>query len=244
LKKRIASAYTWLTQDGIFGLANTPYRAFRADDRIADHAEPPRYWQRRRFRTRRLPNPRRRVRMPTTGAASNAAGVISLILLTVSVVLGVAVSQRRTLPRAVRYPSRRLHEQVSLAALGFLAVHILLSGVGSTSWSELITVFVPFGDRFFDLWLNLGVIASDLLIAVVVTSVLRRRIGRRAWLAVHWLSYACWPAAEAHSLGVGAGLRFGQLFDLALGCAVAVIAAVIWRLTGRWREIRQRASAV
>lgn len=182
--------------------------------------------------------------MPTTGTASNAAGVISLILLTLSVVLGVAVTQRRTLPRPVRYPSRRLHEQFSLAAIGFLAVHILLSGVGTTSWSELVTVFVPFGDRFFDLWLNLGVIASDLLIAVIVTSLLRRRIGRRAWLAVHWLSYACWPAAEAHSLGAGFGLRSGLLFDLGLGCAAAVFAAVIWRLAGPRLGARQRARAV
>jgi methionine sulfoxide reductase heme-binding subunit len=161
--------------------------------------------------------------MPTAGTASAVAGVIALVLLTVSVVLGVAVSQRRQLPASTRYGSRVLHERVSLFALALVVLHVL----GAVAGAQLLVVFVPFVAGF---WLGLGAISFDLLVALVVTSLLRRRIGRRAWRAVHWASYACWPTAELHSFGFG--VRSGRLFDLAVACALAVLAAAIWRLTG------------
>ena len=52
-------------------------------------------------------------------------------------------------------------------------------------------------------WLGLGALAFDLLVALVVTSLLRRRLGLRAWRAVHWLAYACWPVALVHGWGTG-----------------------------------------
>jgi sulfoxide reductase heme-binding subunit YedZ len=178
--------------------------------------------------------------MPTAGTASALAGIIALVLLTASLVLGVAVNQRRELPRAVRYPSRRLHENVSLLALGFLLIHVLTAIGGPFSRLRLLVVIVPFIAGPGRLWLGLGAIAFDLLVAVVVTSAARRRIGRRAWRAVHWTSYACWPAAEAHSLGFGFGFRSGRLFDLAIACLVAVVAAACWRLVAAARHTRRR----
>jgi methionine sulfoxide reductase heme-binding subunit len=177
--------------------------------------------------------------MPTAGTASAAAGVISLVLLTISMVLGVLVSRRRELPRKLRYPSRKWHEHASLLALGFLALHIVLAIGGPfsrISWLAAVIPFVAGPDR---LWLGLGAAASDLLIAVVLTSVLRRHFGRRAWRLVHWSAYACWPAAELHSLGLGIGFRAGRLFDLAIACLVVVLAAACWRLAGVWSSNRR-----
>jgi methionine sulfoxide reductase heme-binding subunit len=178
--------------------------------------------------------------MPTAGTASALAGIIALVLLTASLVLGVAVNQRRELPRAVRYPSRRLHENVSFLALGFLLIHVLTAIGGPFSGPGLLVVVIPFIAGPGRLWLGLGAIAFDLLVAVIVTSALRRRIGRRAWRIVHWTSYACWPAAEAHSLGFGFGFRSGRLFDLAIACLVAVVAAACWRLIAATRDTRRR----
>ena len=73
------------------------------------------------------------------------------------------------------------------------------------------------------------------MIALIVTSLLRRHIGRRAWRAVHWLAYLCWPAALAHSIGTGPGMRSGRLLDLAIACVAAVAAAAGWRLADAWR---------
>src|ERR1700722_930844 len=178
--------------------------------------------------------------MPTAGTASAAAGGISLLLLTISVAAGVLISRRRDLPRALRYPSRKLHEYASLLALGFLALHIVLAISGRFSRIPWLAAVIPFAAGPDRLWLGLGAVAGDLLIAVVLTSVLRRRVGRRAWRLVHWSAYACWPAAEVHSLGLGIGIRAGRLFDLAIGCLVVVLAAACWRLAGVRRHPADR----
>jgi methionine sulfoxide reductase heme-binding subunit len=62
---------------------------------------------------------------------------------------------------------------------------------------------VPFISGYQTFWLGLGVVAIELLLALVVTSLLRTRIGRRAWRTVHWACYACWPIAVIHGLGIG-----------------------------------------
>ena len=53
------------------------------------------------------------------------------------------------------------------------------------------------------MWLGLGAVSFDLLLAVLITSVLRRRLGYRSWRAVHWLAYASWPVAVIHGIGTG-----------------------------------------
>jgi methionine sulfoxide reductase heme-binding subunit len=96
---------------------------------------------------------------------------------------------------------------------------------------------VPFASAYRSFWLGLGAISLDLLAAIVVTSLLRRRVGRRAWRAVHWLAYLSWPVALAHSIGSGPDLRHGPLLGLAVGCALAVAGPVGWRLAGAIRTV-------
>jgi sulfoxide reductase heme-binding subunit YedZ len=94
----------------------------------------------------------------------------------------------------------------------------------------LVDVVVPFVGAYRPLWLGLGTLALDLLAAVVVTSLLRARIGRRAWRAVHWAAYAMWPVALLHALGTGTDASTSWLRGIAVACVLAVAAAVAWRL--------------
>jgi len=73
--------------------------------------------------------------------------------------------------------------------------------------------------------------------AIIVTSLLRRRIGRRPWRAVHWLAYVSWPVALAHSIGSSTDMRSGPLLDLAVVCTLAVLAATAWRVAGTLRAV-------
>jgi sulfoxide reductase heme-binding subunit YedZ len=79
------------------------------------------------------------------------------------------------------------------------------------------------------------------MLALIITSLVRGRLNRVLWRAVHLLAYLCWPVAFAHSVGSSADMRHGWLFDLALGCAVAVVAAVIWRLAHAARQLPRAA---
>ena len=61
--------------------------------------------------------------------------------------------------------------------------------------SASLNAVVPFQTDYRPLWLGLGTVASDLLVALALTSLVRRRLGYRAWRGLHWLAYACWPVA-------------------------------------------------
>jgi methionine sulfoxide reductase heme-binding subunit len=67
----------------------------------------------------------------------------------------------------------------------------------------------------------------------MITSLIRRRLGYRAWRAVHWLAYLAWPAAFAHALTAGNDLRIWWAALVLWGCAAAVGTAVIARLLAR-----------
>ena len=69
-----------------------------------------------------------------------------------------------------------------------------------------------------------------MLFRSMVTSLLRNRLGFRAWRGLHWLAYACWPVALIHALGTGTDRRTLWVFAAALGCVAAVAAAATWRL--------------
>ena len=100
-----------------------------------------------------------------------------------------------------------VHRNASLLAMVFLCVHIATALLDGFAPIRLIDVIVPFGSAYRPLWLGFGAVAFDLLIAVTITSLLRRRLGYRAWRATHWAAYACWPVALLHGLGTGATPR-------------------------------------
>ncbi|HUB42119.1 MAG TPA: ferredoxin [Streptosporangiaceae bacterium] len=168
--------------------------------------------------------------MPTLGTASSATGVISLVLLSAVVVLGLLLDRRVRLPGLPRFAGLSLHRYASLITVGFLALHIITAVAGPYARIGLAAIVVPFASAYARSWLALGAVATDVIIAIVATSLLRRHLSFRAWRAVHWLAYACWPFAFAHSIGTGGGMRGGRLLDLAVVCAVAVTAAAGWRV--------------
>lgn len=163
-------------------------------------------------------------------------GVVSMVLLTVSLVLGIATRSGRPAPWLPRFAVAELHRNVSLAASVFLLLHVVLLLFDPYAMLRLVDVVFPFAGAYRPFWLGLGAVALDLLIAVVVTSLLRHRIGRRTWRAVHWASYAMWPVALAHSIGDGTdGLSLWFLV-VSIVCTVAVAGALCWRLSAHFTE--------
>jgi len=161
---------------------------------------------------------------------TRATGAVSLLLLTGSLVLGVADVRRLSTARWPRFMIDSLHRSVSLLALVFLGVHILTSVLDSYASISLVNAVVPFTGSYRPLWLGLGAVAFDLMLAVVITSLLRGRIGYRAWRAVHWFAYASWPLALVHGLGTGSDVNGAWLLVLSVVCGLAVAAAVLSRV--------------
>ena len=163
-------------------------------------------------------------------------GAVALLLLTVTVTLGIASRSGRPLLGLPRFAVSAVHRNASLLTVSLLAVHVLTLLADPYAQLELVDLALPFAGTYRPLWLGLGTLGLDLILALVVTSLLRQRIGVWAWRAVHWLAYAAWPVALLHALGTGTDAGQPWLRVLAAGCFAAVLAAVAWRCSERFTE--------
>lgn len=170
------------------------------------------------------------------GSIVSLTGVIATVALTAVLVLGIVVHGRRQLPGLSKSGTLRLHRFLSLLALGVLIVHVGESVLAPEAGIGLAAIVIPFAGSHQPLWIGLGALSLDLMVVLAATSVWRVQVGRRWWRPVHWLAYACWPAAMAHSIGIGPGMRTGDLLDLAIVCIAAVVGASAWRLAGALRQ--------
>ena len=162
---------------------------------------------------------------------TRATGVVALLLLTMTVALGVAGTARYSTPALPRLVRAGLHRNVSLLTMAFVAVHVLTTVLDPYAAIGFSSAVIPFSSAYRPFWLSLGTIAFDLLLAIVITSLVRSRLSYRTWRAVHWLAYASWPVALWHGLGTGTDSKLSWLLMLNAICVVAVAATVVWRLT-------------
>ena len=138
---------------------------------------------------------------------ARGTGAVALVLLTASVVIGILGSVRFAAERWPRFAIDAVHRDVSLLVLAVLVIHIITSVLDGFAPITLLDGVIPFNSPYRPLWLGLGTLSFDLLVAIAVTSVIRRRLGYRAWRAVHWLAYASWPVAVLHGLGTGSDTK-------------------------------------
>lgn len=168
--------------------------------------------------------------LSATWILTRGSGVVSLLLLSATLVLGIVDVTRwraRSLPRFV---IDALHRNVALLAVAFVAVHVFTTVIDKFVAISLVDAVVPFAGSYKTLWLGLGAIGFDLLLALIATGLLRQRIGYRAWRLTHWLAYACWPVAMLHAVGMGTDASQTWMLGLALVCGGAVAVAIVTRL--------------
>ena len=169
---------------------------------------------------------------------SRASGLTLLILFSAVIVLGVASrlgSAPRRWPRLV-FPE--VHRTLALFSVAFLALHVLtaiLDPFVTIGWAATV---LPFASGYRALAVGLGTLAVDLGAAVIITSLVRRRLGFRTWRAVHWLAYLAWPVAFVHSLTAGNDLGIWWVALIEWGCAAAVTTAVLARILESVRHPR------
>ncbi|TMC48274.1 MAG: ferric reductase, partial [Chloroflexi bacterium] len=161
---------------------------------------------------------------------TRAAGAVSLVLLSGVVALSLLARARAEARGWPRFLTAALHRDLALVSLLFLALHIVTAVVDPFTHLGLVAATVPFGSYYRPFWLGLGTLSVELMLAVVVTSLLRQVIGARAWRMTHWLAYAAWPVAVLHGLGTGTDAFSLWLLAITLACVAAVLAAAAYRL--------------
>ncbi|MEP6559894.1 MAG: ferric reductase-like transmembrane domain-containing protein [Nakamurella sp.] len=163
--------------------------------------------------------------------SSRATGAVSLVLFTAVMVLGIATAGRAGLAGLPRAGVLRLHRTLTFTALAFLTVHIFTAIVDGYVDLSYLDVFVPFGAGFDPIWIGLAAVAVDLLVAIGITSALRRHLTPRVWRWVHLSAYAMWPLALLHGFGVSGGDgRQSWMLILDTVCIAAIVVALAYRL--------------
>jgi predicted ferric reductase len=172
---------------------------------------------------------------PALWYATRATGLVTLLLLTASVLLGILTTGRFAGGSWPRFLTVGLHRNLSLLVVTFLALHVGTTVVDNFVSIPLTAAFIPFASSYKMIWLSLGAVALDLLVALVATSLIRNRLGLRIWRWVHWAAYVCWPVALAHGLGAGTDRGTLWVFVLTIACGAMVAGVATWRFVGAAR---------
>jgi methionine sulfoxide reductase heme-binding subunit len=165
---------------------------------------------------------------------SRASGFVSLVLFSVAAALGLLTAGRVWSPRWPRFVTESLHRSVSLVAVCLVVVHVSTILLDSFVPIDIIDAVIPFAASYLPLWVGFGAIAFDVIIALVLTSLLRTRLSRTWWRAVHWLAYLGWPVALIHTIGIGTD-RIWVLGVVAVSLLMVLVAGA-YRVAG-WRRV-------
>jgi sulfoxide reductase heme-binding subunit YedZ len=158
---------------------------------------------------------------------TRSAGLMALLLLTVSLVLGVLSTRGSPSGRLLR---QGVHRWCSGLSVALVAAHVALAIADPYVPLTLVDTVVPLRAGYRPVWLALGTFGVDLLLAVALTSVLRPWLSGPRWRSVHLLAYAAWPVSVLHGLGAGTDVRAVAVRAVTAGCVAAVLLAVLIQL--------------
>jgi methionine sulfoxide reductase heme-binding subunit len=166
---------------------------------------------------------------PVMWYLNRSTGVVTIVLLTITTVLGVLAIGGRPAGRLPRFVTQAFHRNVALLALLLLVAHLVTAVLDEFVEIKWYEAFVPFVGSFEPLWVGFGAIAVDLMIIVVLTSLFRTRMNHNLWRGIHITAYAMWALAIGHGIGVGTDMT-ESLYVLTVVCAISVPLAAIYRL--------------
>ncbi|MCV7174374.1 ferric reductase-like transmembrane domain-containing protein [Mycolicibacterium sphagni] len=169
-------------------------------------------------------------------ALGRGTGITALGFLTVSLALGIATRSGRPLFALPRFAVADVHRFAALAGTLLVMLHMGLLFFDPYAQLRLFDFVVPFIGAYRPLWQGLGTLAFDMLLVVILTSLLRQRIGLRIFRAVHWATYALWPIALGHALGNGTDADRAWFLAFAGCCTLIVAVVLVWRLRANYTE--------
>jgi hypothetical protein len=167
---------------------------------------------------------------PLDWYVARAAGIAAYALLTGVVLLGLTMAGRKRLDRWPRFALEDVHRFGGLLVGSFVSIHVLAIAIDAWLPFPLQSFVVGFLSPYRPIWIGLGVVAAELLVALALTNHYRRRLPYRFWRRAHYLNFAVWGLATLH--GVGSGTDRSSTWALALYAVgtASVAAAVVWRL--------------
>lgn len=176
--------------------------------------------------------------------AARGAGIVSLLLSTAVVCLGLLTAVRFERREWPRFLTVELHRSIALVSVIFVAIHVVTAVLDPFTSLGIFAALVPLASSYRPVDVAFGVISVYLVLAVLLTSLVRDRLGRRTWRAIHWLAYAAWPMAVLHSLTAGSDAFAPWMLAILAGCCAAVLGVLVWRWSVVWSGRNELAEVV
>jgi methionine sulfoxide reductase heme-binding subunit len=180
------------------------------------------------------------VTTPLLWYLNRGTGVVLLVVMTLTTILGVLATGRATSALWPRFVTQGVHRILSglaaLLLLGHAAVAVIDEYVDIRWWQAI----VPVGGTYKPVWLGLGALALDLVALVVATSLVRSRLSHRFWFLIHLWAYAAWAVGLVHGFGIGTDSDRAWLLAIYGASLAAVALAVLARLVAVFRTRRKR----
>lgn len=167
---------------------------------------------------------------PALWFANRGSGLVLLAVVTLSTVLGVLSTSRAGSRWWPRFLTQGLHRNIALLSVALTVAHAATAVVDEYVDIRWWQAVVPFGATYKPLWLSLGTLALDLMIAAAVTSLLRHRLRHGLWRTIHVTTYAIFGLGVVHGIGIGTDAREPWSVAVTVVCVAAVLLAAITRL--------------
>jgi hypothetical protein len=174
-----------------------------------------------------------------------ATGLVSWSLLFATVLLGLLMTTRLS-PRLNMAWAADLHRFIGGFTLVALIGH--LSALVADSYVDfgVLDLLVPLHSGWRPHAVAWGILALYLWAVVEISSLLKPRLGKRAWMILHQLSLPTWVLATVHMLTAGADRQNPVLLAVLAGSLGIVSLLVVLRVLdyrGAQRRARSAAKA-
>ena len=162
---------------------------------------------------------------------ARSSGVVAWLMLTASVLVGLALSTRAFGSRPRPNWLLDFHRFLGGAAVVFTGTHLLSLFLDTFVSFGPAELFVPFVSSYRPTEVAWGVVAVYLLVAVEATSLLRKHLSKRVWRATHFLSFPLFVLASVHAITAGTDSQTPLLRAAVFGGAAAVAALSALRVS-------------
>jgi len=180
--------------------------------------------------------------------ASSELGLMAIVLAAANMALGVLLVVRYAPPPGSRFAKIKIlsvHNWTAYLLMVAMTTHPLMLLFIVKPKFGVASIAVPIFSPVQPVENTLGAVGFYLLLVVMISSLLRRRLGWRTWKALHLLSYIAAPFLFLHGIFAKPTLRNTPVdpFDgeklLVEGCLLFVLAV---SLLGVRFKLRQRPS--
>jgi sulfoxide reductase heme-binding subunit YedZ len=172
--------------------------------------------------------------------ASRGMGVAALVLISLSVGFGLALSGRISRAPGVPAMFKRLHEAVALAGLVMIAGHGLTLLGDPYLRPGLAGIALPFALGSQPVWTGVGILGGWLAAIVGLSFYVRKWIGTQVWRWLHRWTLAVYAMSIAHTLGSGSDARSIWLVYILFVTAAPIMFLAVYRVLPAERKARKQ----